>query len=290
MDLDRLWAKLPQNKPFLMLRCLTQQYFHRRVGRSAAALAYYMIFSFFPILTLGSSILSFLQLSPDFVTQQLHGILPQEVLGITASFIQHVNENSSGGVFAFSLAFSLYFPMRSVNYLVECISRAYHTGPRRSPWKTALVVAGFTVSLPVVFLVSLVVLLTGENLLTRLGAVFRLDPGWVVPWISTRFLYLAALLFVVLAALYWLAPGNRPPFRQVLPGAALATGALLAISMGFAYYVENMGNYSVVYGSLGAIIVLLLWIYFSSAVLLMGAEWNRALDRLRTGDLPDRRR
>lgn len=290
MDLDRLLAKLPQNKPFLMLRCLVQQYLGHRVGRSSAALAYYMIFTFFPILALGSSILSLVQLSPDFVTQQLHGILPQEVLDITAGFIQHVNDHSSGGVFAFSLAFSFYLPMRSVDYLVDCIARAAHAPPRRKPWKKTLVVVGFTLSLPVAFLVSLVMLLTGERLLTWLGEVLHLDPVRFTPWLSTRFLYLAALLFVVLAALYWLAPGNRPPLRRVLPGAGMATAGLLVISMGFSYYVENMGNYSVVYGSLGAIIVLLLWIYLGSVVLLLGAEWNRALERLHTGDLPGRPR
>ena len=281
MDLNRPWDRLPQNSFFFLVRHLVEQYFDHKVNRSAAAMTYYLVFSFFPLITLGSSILSFLQLPPDFTAGQVQGILPPQVVDIVSSFLGHVNQTPSGGLFAFSLIFSLYSPMRAADYLLECIGVAYNTENHRSAWKHTLIVVLFTISLPIMLLVSLVVLVMGENLLTFLSLHLPIAEHQISLWVNRRFLYLAAIIFAVLCALYWLGPGIRPRVRHVLPGAAAAMVALLAISMGLSYYVENIGNYSVVYGSLGAIMVLLLWLYLSSMALIMGAEFNRALGKLR---------
>lgn len=251
------------------------------VNRSAAALTYYMIFSLFPLLALASNVLSYLQLSPDWVSTELQGILPAQVIDIVATFLNHVNENSSGTLFWFSLVLTVYFPMRAIDYMMESIRVAYGAGNFRKNLRYLLILVVFAVSFTVTLLAALALLLLGEELLTIINSILPEVELSLQPWISLRFLYLAAIVFVVLCLLYWLGPGTRPRIRHILPGAAAATAAMLIISMGFSFYVENVSNYSLLYGSIGAIIVLLLWLYFASITILMGAEFNRALARVR---------
>ena len=96
-------------------------------------------------------------------------------------------------------------------------------------------------------------------------------------WGWLRFLILAGIIFLVLCMLYRMAPKGHLSFRCIFPGALLSTLSWLVISMLFSFYVDNIRNYSLIYGSLGAIMVLMLWLYFTSVLLLFGAEFNQAL-------------
>ena len=125
--------------------------------------------------------------------------------------------------------------------------------------------------------VALGLMTFGKNLLTWLSGWIPIDMGSISLWNLLRFVILAAVLFMVLLTLYYLVPNRLYTVRQVMPGTFASLLSWLVFSIGFAFYVENMGRYSVVYGSIGAAIVLLLWLYFSAITLIMGAELNYLL-------------
>ena len=108
--------------------------------------------------------------------------------------------------------------------------------------------------------------------------------GFIEVWSYMRFIVLALVITVSLVLLYVLAQGRRQPLREVMPGVCGSLAAWMVLSMAFSYYVETMGRYSVLYGSIATVIVVLLWLYMSGQVLILGAEFSAALlDEKRAG-------
>ena len=105
---------------------------------------------------------------------------------------------------------------------------------------------------------------------------------FITLWGNLRFLILAAAVFLAIAVLYAIGQGRRS-LRNIWPGVLLALTAWMALSLLFSLYVENLGRYSLLYGSIGAIIVLLLWLYLTATLLIMGAEFNSVLMELKKG-------
>ena len=230
------------------VQSLIKRYFSDNVGRSAAALAYYLIFSLFPFLILISSIISFLDL-PDLTVESFKGLIPVDIIELANSYLSHISEIKNASLLLFGFVFTIYFTMRAVNCLLQSIHRAYRVKSKFSFWRHQLHVFLTTIFLIVIVFVAL----------------------------GLRFVILAAVLFMVLLTLYYLVPNRLYTVRQVMPGTFASLLSWLVFSIGFAFYVENMGRYSVVYGSIGAAIVLLLWLYFSAITLIMGAELNYLL-------------
>ena len=265
-------------RPFLSLvRELVERYFEHDVGRSGAALAYYLIFSFFPFLIFVSMLVGFLRLPLVGVGSQLHRFIPDEIIQIINIFLEHVTEMRSSTAMVMGLVFTVFFSMRAVDALMAAVIRAYAAREARGPVAHQVLVLFFTIFLMFSIFASLLLITIGQRLLTFAARFIPISAGAIQLWDSLRFPLLGAILFVVLTLLYGLSLKKRPPLRYVYPGAVVSMGAWLILSAGFSFYVENLGRYSVLYGSIGAVIVLLLWLYLSAVVLIMGAEFNAAL-------------
>ena len=148
----------------------------------------------------------------------------------------------------------------------------------RSPTlRHQLVVALFTLFLMAVVLGTLALLLIGRGVLTFLARYLPAITPFIGLWNALRFPLMGAAFFLALGALYWVSPGKSKTRRRVFPGAAAALCSWLLFSLGFSFYVENIANYSMLYGTLGGVVVLLLWLYATGLTLILGAEVNGAL-------------
>lgn len=256
---------------------LIRRYYAHEVGHSAAALTYYLLFSFFPFLVFISGLLSMLNIPRSEFYAQLSLLLPSDIIGIMDAFLENVGEVNAHSLLVFGIVFMIYFPIRATSWLIRCIYD-FSDGEVRGGLRQACIVAIFSISLPVVLLLSMLIALLSSNLLTFLSEFIPLlsHPG-IRLWGWLRFLILAGIIFLVLCMLYRMAPKGHLSFRCIFPGALLSTLSWLVISMLFSFYVDNIRNYSLIYGSLGAIMVLMLWLYFTSVLLLFGAEFNQAL-------------
>ena len=134
-----------------------------------------------------------------------------------------------------------------------------------------------TVSMLLVLAVALVLTTVGQRLLTYLTAHLSFSPYLIELWHYLRFVVLAVFLFAALGLLYALAQDRPQAAEGIVPGVLISLAAWMLLSLGFSFYVENFASYSVLYGTLGAVIVLLIWLYFSSITLLLGAELNAML-------------
>ena len=253
------------------------------IGKSAAALTYYLLFAMFPLLIFISNLLGCLDLNIDAITQTLLSIMPDDVVYLLESYLNHITDNSSPVLFWFSLVFTVWFPMRAVRGLMGDVRLAYGLEKPSRPVMYAIRQFVFTL----VFLVFIVVLfllaILGRRFISTMTDWLGLDTVLKIPtvlldlWQYLRFVLLAAIMFALLGLLYATAQDRRQGIKTIIPGVLLALVSWLIVSIGFSAYVEQFASYSVIYGTLGAVVVLLLWLYMTSFVLILGAEFNVAL-------------
>lgn len=272
--------KISDLLPVQFLIRLIKRYFNDDIGSSAAALSYYMVFSFFPLIILGSTLLGYANISSDSVSQAFSGILPQDVINIINRYLMYVNTNKNANILMVSLFFTVYFPIRAVKRIMDEINRVYKVQNKRHFLKKILFVFMFTALFVFTIFASLTLLIVGRDILSFISKFVGISSDFINAWVMNRFVAMAIICFVTITILYILAPNCTVSFTQAFPGAATAVLLWLLLSAGFSYYVENMGNYSVLFGSIGAIIVLLIWLYMMASILLMGAEVNSVLKEM----------
>lgn len=270
----RVPARLGRNRAVQVAGQLIRRYDLHDVGQQSAAMAYYLLFTVFPVLIFISSLLGILNLDVDSVISVLSAVLPRTILDLGETYLEYVSNTASTTILGFSLVFSIYFPMRAANCLVRCVRRAYGLRRPEHPIRYRVRLLLFTLYLIVVIVVALALMTLGEKVLLFFIGHLNLPQGVLRVWDSLRFVILALLLFATLGILYAMSQDRRQPALYVVPGALCALVAWMLLSIGFSFYVENFANYSAIYGTLGAVIVLLVWLFLSSATLIMGAEVN----------------
>ena len=272
----------PPKNPFLRgVYLMGKRYLRHNVGIQSAALAFYLLFMIFPFLIFISALLGLLHLDVAGILLALGEFLPREVVDLVEMYLTYVGETSSMRLLVFGLAFSIYFPMRATNALMRAVRTAYHLGPPRNAVVHRLKTLLYTVMLILTIVLTLVLMTVGDRLLGYAVIHFRLPAFLAELWGKLRFPAAAVAANFALLFLYALAQDDRQPWRNLLPGTLMALAAWMGLSFLYSLYVENFADYSVLYGSIGTIIVVLIWLYMSAIVLIMGAELNGTLMSLR---------
>lgn len=280
MDKRKL-KPLPQNKIGRAGYLLAQRYLRHNVGIQSAALAFYILFTLFPLMIFVNSLVGILHIDSIGILAELSEVLPQEVIDFMQMYLEYVQETSSMKMLWFGLFFSIYFPMRATNTLMRAVRTAYHLGPPIRAIAHQLRTLLYTVILIVTIILSLTLLTVSEYALDY--ATLHLGLPQIVArlWTLLRFPTIGVLMFFAIALLYAMTQDVRQPRRNIYPGVFGALIAWLVLSALYSFYVENFANYSVIYGSIGTMMVLLVWLYLSAAALIMGAELNATLISVR---------
>lgn len=282
--LQRLRHFLARRRITRVLYLLIARYFRDGVGKTAAMLAYNLLFSFFPLLLVLSMMLGWLDISPDAVSQRLGGLLPDPVVQIAGAFTAHLAEVPVGtGLATFSIVFTVYFPVRAVTVLIGALQTAGGVRMQQVWWKRWLTGALFTLLLAAALFAALVaVVFSSRALLWISDNLVPISDTFIALWNSLRFIVLGVLLWLTVTVLYRLSTPRHVALRRLMPGALAATCGWVLLSVAFSYYVSNMGRYSAVYGSIGAVIVMMVWLFLSAVVIIMGDELNCVLIESRT--------
>lgn len=252
---------------------LIQRYWSHDVARQGAALAYYLFFAIFPLLIFLSNLLGALELDAALVTEQLRGLMPASAAELIGSYLDYVSGEHSPTLMAFSLLFSIYFPYRAANTLMAAVMRAFHVEqPQDLRYQLRVLLS--TLALLLIIIVSLASVVLGRRLVGLLQRIFPISVFMAELWLKLRFVLPALLVWVIVAMQYRWALGRGVPMRDIWPGALAAVVSWMAVTVAFSYYVEHFANYSVIYGSIGAVIVLLLWLNLTAVFLIMGAEYG----------------
>lgn len=272
---------LPENRllrgGYLMLR----RYLRHNVAIQGAALAFYLLFTLFPLLIFFSALLGLLHLDVAAILHMLRGVLPGEVVEFIGVYLRHVAENSSLRLLVFGLVFSIYFPMRATNSLMRAVRTAYHLGPPNHPVSHILKTLLYTVMLIIAIALTLTLMTVSDRILAYATVHFGLPAFVAELWGRLRFPAAAVAGYFTLFFLYALAQDSRQPWRNIWPGTLAALVAWMTLSWLYALYVESVADYSLLYGSIGTVIVVLIWLYMTAVTLIMGAEFNGTLMALR---------
>jgi len=278
-----------RNQVVRFVTLLIHRYLRHRVGVQSAALAFYLLFMLFPFLIFISALLGMLQLNVAAVLGAVEEFLPREVLEVLARYLNHVGETPNPRLMFFGLVFSVYFPMRATNTLMRAVRTACHLGPPRNTVRHILKTLLYTGLLMVTIMLTLVLATVSDRLLAYGVQQFRLPVLVAQLWTALRFPLIGAVGFFALLLLYALAQDVRQPWKNLWPGTLTALGVWLGLSWAYTWYVEHVAHYSLLYGSIGAVIVLLIWLNMTAVVLIMGAEWNGVWMGLRKEQLAGNR-
>lgn len=257
---------------------MIRRYYVHDVARDSAALTYYLLFAIFPLLIFVSTLLGVLELDIASITAVLAPILPSDVVDIIRTYLEYVAANQSRQLLWFSLVFSIWFPMRSTGCLMHSLRKAFGRSAPENILLGQLRTLLFTIWMIFVIGLTLALVVVGRRALYFLSGFLPLSETFISVWGYLRFIILGLVMAISLGILYQLALGQRRPLREVLPGVGSSLAAWLLLSMAFSYYVENMARYAQLYGSIATIVVVLLWLYMSGQVLILGAELSASLN------------
>jgi YihY family inner membrane protein len=256
----------------------------------AAALTYYGILAIFPGLLVLVSLLGLTGTSATPLIDSAAKAAPASVRGTVLSTMTHLQHGHGvAGVLAIvGIAAGLWSASGYVAGFMRAANVIYDVPEGRPVWKTAPVRLGVTLLMVVLLAVSIVMVTVTGSLATKAGHGLGIGSAAVTTWEIAKWPVLLVIVSVMFTILYWAAPNARHRFRWISPGSALAIVAWLVASGLFALYVANFGHYNRVYGSLGGIIVFLVWMWISNVAVLFGAEFNAELERGRAiaGGLP----
>lgn len=274
------WKTLVENNRFLrFLYLMVRRYLRHRVGMQGAALAFYLLFGLFPLLIFFSALLGLLRLDVAAILSALERVLPGDVVDFVGMYLTHVVRNPSRKLLVFGLVFSVWFPTRAVNSLMRAVRTAYNLGPPRNPVVNMLRTVLYSVGFIAAMGLTLVLMTVGDRLLAFGIANLGL-PTWAAElWVLLRFPAVAVLGFFILFFLY--AQDRRHTWRDTWPGTLAALVAWMVLSSLYALYVDNVADYSLLYGSIGTVIVVLIWLYLTAVILILGAECNGTLLSMR---------
>ena len=270
----RLW----ESAGVRFVREIVEVYFDRRVSRSAAELAYFLILSFFPVLICVNAFVGLLHLDVNLILAGTEEFLPKESRSILGDYILYITDNQSNAMLFAGLTMTLFSASAAFRALMNIMADIYGRTTYRGLGQVVASVA-FSVLFLITIYLSLAVLLTGSWFLhlveTYLPWVRQVVGDW--QWIRFWVLFCLVMLFVLLT--YRMAAPRGKPRPPILTGGVLASAALVCASMLFSWFIGMSSRYSLVYGSLASVIILLVWLYFCGNILLLGAVTGRVFSR-----------
>ena len=247
----------------------------------ASALAFQLFFSLFPFLLFLIALIGVLDAQPifDWLHQQAALVLPPDALGLVDPVIAQL-QTQQVGLFSIGILLALWTSSAAVRSTMAAMNRAYGVEDGRPAWKLVPLSLLYTMAIAAALLMAAALMVLGPQAMNWLAEWVGLEQTVVLLWTWLRWPVAVLMLVLVVAAVYYLAPDVEQEFRFITPGSVLAVVVWIAASLGFGYYAQNFADYNATYGSIGAIIVFLLYLYISSAVLLLGAELNAVIEHL----------
>ncbi|MGH4118123.1 YihY/virulence factor BrkB family protein [Clostridium sp.] len=249
----------------------------------AAQVTYYLLLSFFPFLLLLLSMIGYSDLKSDDVLVYLSQIMPQSSFDLIYTTVIDVFDSKTVNLLSISLIGLVWSGSSGFRAIIKGLNKAYDEKETRAYWRTLLISISFMIGLALVIIAAVALVVFGQTLGGIFVDKFNVSSNFILNWDIIRYLVTLCGMVFIFAALYHFTPCRRLTWKEVMPGATFSTLGWLISSLGFAYYVNNFNNYSSVYGGIGGVIVLMLWLYITSIIILLGGEINALLAFEREG-------
>jgi membrane protein len=264
-----------------LLRRLVQKVQKDDCLGSAAQLAYYFLFALFPFLLFLTSLLGYVPIPNlmDRILELLAKLVPDEALKLVQDHIRDLVSNRRGGLLSFGILAALWASSSAITAITETLHRAYGVEEGRPFWKVRGMAILLTIGLSVFIITAMILLIFGPQIGSWMANSIGLGSIFEVIWPILRWLIIVIFLIIAMAMIYYFAPDVEQEWKWITPGSIFAVMGWIIASLGFSYYVTHFGSYNKTYGSIGAVIVLLTWMYLTGFFILVGGEINAILEQ-----------
>lgn len=243
----------------------------------ASQLAYYLVLAFFPFLVFLITLIGFSELNPNEVLEGLSTILPTSVFDLTEGIVTEVVQSQNTGLLGASILLAIWTASSGFRGVIKGVNKAYDIQEHRSFVKRTIIAIICTIALAITIICALTMLVFGDIIGRYLLSVLPFNNVLSIVWNLLRYLVIILMMIFIFAAIYKFTPSKKLKWREVIPGAVVSTLGWVIVSLGFAYYINTFANYSRFYGSLGAVFILMTWLFLTSIILIFGVEINSVL-------------
>lgn len=255
---------------------------HDEVFTRSAALSYYFFSSLIPMVFFLMAMLGLFASQSQHLQNKLLGyagrVMPPEAFTLIQKTLKEISISSSGLKMAFGLGLSLWAGAGGMSSIIDALNRCYNVNENRPFWKRKLVALGLTVAIAVLTICALVIVLYGGDIAESVGGHIGLSSIAVVTWKVVQ--WPVAFFFVLwsFALIYYWGPDTEQDWQWITPGSLAGVLVWIGASVLFRVYLHFFNSYSKSYGSLGAVMVLLLWLYITGLAILIGGEINSEIE------------
>lgn len=246
----------------------------------AAQLAYFFLLSLLPFLLFLLTLIGYFPIEEEAVIDLISTYAPTQIGDLIQTNVSVLVNQQNGGLLSLSIIGTLWAASNGVNALMRAFNKAYEVNEDRSFITARVIAIILTIAMVAIICIALLLPVFGRMIGVYLFSFFGLSDDFTSIWETLRWLISSIIFFIVFLALYKLAPNKKVYFKTAIWGALFATVFWQIVSLGFSYYVSTMGNYSATYGSLGAVIVLMIWFYISGIIIMIGGAINATIRQL----------
>ena len=251
----------------------------------AAKLAYYFLLALFPLLIFLTSAIGLIVGSGtsmrNTLFQYLARVMPSSAFQLIDSTMLEVTNSSSAGKLSFGLLLALWAASNGMGAITEALNTAYDVEETRAWWKRRLAAVLLTVGLSVLIMAALAMVIGGGRLADYLAALFGFGSAFSWAWRILQWPLALSFMLAAFALIYYFAPDLRDQdWKWITPGSVIGVVLWLLASFGLKSYLHFFNSYSATYGSLGAVIILMLWLYLTGLAVLVGGEVNAEIENV----------
>lgn len=280
------WAKVisfpgsPGVSLYDVLKFFIKGIYNGAITTRASAVAFNFFMAVIPTLIFLFTLIPYIPIK-DFQVQLLSlikGIMPEYAFQTFETTLVEVITLKSGGLLSFGFLAAIFFSHNGISSLIDAFNATYHTIETRSFIAQHLIAFSLTFLLPLIVLLGVIGMFFGEMALNWLFEAGLIKMSFTFYLLNfTNWIIVISLFFFSISLLYYMAPAKHQKFKFFSAGSSLATLLIVLTSMAFSFYVNHFGQYNSFYGSLGGLIVLLLWIYFNAFGLILGFDLNASI-------------
>lgn len=245
----------------------------------ASSLAFNFFLAFFPSIIVLFTLIPYIPIVDlqETLIELISTILPPNTNEIAFSTIYDIINNPRSGLLSIGFILTLFFATNGVNSLIEAFNSSYHINESRSIVKQRLLSLGITFLLSCILMITILLIMFSKTVVNYLITAEIIENKSIEYILFGKWMVIIIMLFVGISIIYHFGPTIKKKFQLFTPGSIISTCLIIVTSSFFNYYISNFAEYNKVYGSIGTLIIILLWMYINSIILLIGFELNASI-------------
>jgi membrane protein len=249
------------------------------VTTRASSLAFNFFLAFFPSIIVFFTLIPYIPIDglQEILMELLSTVLPPSTNEITFSTLDDIINNPRGGLLSIGFILALYFSTNGINSLIEAFNASYHIRENRPLIQQRLLSLGLTLILSFMLIIAMGLIIFGKLTLGYLTDFYIISNSAAELILLAKWFAILLMLFFGISILFHLGPCIKSKWKLFTAGSMLATFGIIITSIGFNYYINHFSQYNKVYGSIGTLMIILIWMYFNSIILLTGFELNASI-------------